>query len=101
MIRPVARWRRRPSDVAELVALQKRILGAALHVVRRGGLVGYATCSPLIEETVDVVAPILDEGRASIVPVPGATGPLDGTMQLWPHVHGTDAMFMALLRRED
>jgi 16S rRNA (cytosine967-C5)-methyltransferase len=24
-----------------------------------------------------------------------------GTVQLWPHRHGTDAMFMALFRRTD
>ncbi len=24
---------------------------------------------------------------------------LDGAVQLWPHRHGTDAMFLALLRR--
>jgi 16S rRNA (cytosine967-C5)-methyltransferase len=23
----------------------------------------------------------------------------DGTAQLWPHVHGTDAMFLALFRK--
>jgi 16S rRNA (cytosine967-C5)-methyltransferase len=26
-------------------------------------------------------------------------GPLPGTVQLWPHRHGTDAMFLALLRK--
>jgi 16S rRNA (cytosine967-C5)-methyltransferase len=31
--------------------------------------------------------------------VPDAAGPLPGTVQLWPHRHGTDAMFVALLRR--
>ena len=31
--------------------------------------------------------------------VPDCAGPLQGTVQLWPHRHGTDAMFLALLRR--
>ena len=30
--------------------------------------------------------------------VPDCAGPLQGTVQLWPHRHGTDAMFLALLR---
>ena len=30
---------------------------------------------------------------------PDCAGPLPGTVQLWPHRHGTDAMFLALLRR--
>ena len=37
-------------------------------------------------------APLLPE-------VPDAAGPLAGTLQLWPHRHQTDAMFMALLGR--
>jgi 16S rRNA (cytosine967-C5)-methyltransferase len=35
--------------------------------------------------------------EADGTPVPG-TGP-GPTVQLWPHRHGTDAMFLALLRR--
>jgi 16S rRNA (cytosine967-C5)-methyltransferase len=31
--------------------------------------------------------------------VPRSEGPVPGTIQLWPHRHGTDAMFMALFRR--
>jgi 16S rRNA (cytosine967-C5)-methyltransferase len=31
--------------------------------------------------------------------VPDCAGPVEGTVQLWPHRHGTDAMFLALLRR--
>jgi len=33
--------------------------------------------------------------------LPEVADPGDGpSVQLWPHVHGTDAMFIALLRRE-
>jgi 16S rRNA (cytosine967-C5)-methyltransferase len=31
--------------------------------------------------------------------VPDSAGPLEDTVQLWPHRHRTDAMFLALLRR--
>ena len=102
--RPEARWRRRPADVAELVTLQRALLDSALDLARPGGLVLYATCSPVLAETRDVVAATL-AGRddATLVPlalgVPDAEGPLPGTVQLWPHRHGTDAMFLALLTR--
>jgi len=40
------------------------------------------------------------EQRSSLLPdVPDCAGPIPGTFQLWPHRHGTDAMFGALLRR--
>jgi 16S rRNA (cytosine967-C5)-methyltransferase len=105
--RPESRWRRRPGDVPGLVALQDALVGSAVDSVRPGGVVLYATCSPLLQETGDVVRRLLAE-RADVVledatpllpEVPDAAGPLAGTLQLWPHRHGTDAMFLALLRR--
>jgi 16S rRNA (cytosine967-C5)-methyltransferase len=54
------------------------------------------TCSPHLAETRDVVAGhgLLD-ARPSFPGVPDlGSGP---TVQLWPHRHGTDAMFCALL----
>lgn len=102
--RPEARWRRRQEDLRELVPLQRGLLGAALDLVRPGGVVLYATCSPVLAETSDVVSSVLagrDDARLEHVPLelPDAAGPLDGTAQLWPHRHATDAMFLALLRR--
>ncbi|MCR6033719.1 rRNA cytosine-C5-methyltransferase [Nocardioides sp. zg-579] len=105
--RPEARWRRRPADVTELADLQRALLGSALDLVRPGGVVLYATCSPVLAETADVVRDVLGgrddvrlEDASGLLPqVPDAAGPLEGTLQLWPHRHGTDAMFLALLRR--
>jgi 16S rRNA (cytosine967-C5)-methyltransferase len=94
--RPEARWRRDPSDVPALAALQRELLEAALRVVRPGGVVGYVTCSPHLAETRDVVAgAALLDARPAFPGVPQlGNGP---TVQLWPHRHGTDAMFCALL----
>jgi 16S rRNA (cytosine967-C5)-methyltransferase len=105
--RPESRWRRRPSDLPPLTRLQRELLGAAFRAVRPGGLVAYVTCSPHVVETqVSVVEaarragetmdfvdarPLLPEGMPGL-----GSGP---TVQLWPHRHGTDAMFLAVLRR--
>ncbi len=96
--RPESRWRRRPDDVAQLAALQRELLAAALRLVRPGGLVAYVTCSPHPAETVAVVAGHeLVDARGAF---PGVDDLGDGpTVQLWPHRHGTDAMFYALVRR--
>lgn len=95
--RPEARWRRDPSDVAALTALQRDLLDHALRLTRPGGVVGYVTCSPHPAETTQVV-----EGRDLIDARPyfaGVDRLGDGpTVQLWPHRHGTDAMFCALMR---
>lgn len=104
--RPESRWRKRPDQVAELVELQGRLLDRAVDSVRPGGVVLYATCSPVLAETEGVVRHALtrpdvelEDVTALIDPVPDCAGPIPGTAQLWPHRHGTDAMFMALLRR--
>jgi 16S rRNA (cytosine967-C5)-methyltransferase len=102
--RPESRWRRQPDDVAGLVRLQRELLLAALRLVRPGGVVAYVVCSPLLDETVGVVADVVRrtgvqqlDARPQFPGMPRlGPGP---SVQLWPHRHGTDAMFCALFRR--
>ena len=108
--RPEARWRRQPSDLATLGPLQRDLLRSAIDATVPGGVIGYATCSPHLAETTFVVRDVLKkrddvevvdarpffrdaagEGLADL-----GDGPF---VQLWPHRHGTDGMFFALLRR--
>ena len=103
--RPESRWRRTPADVAALVVLQRELLGSALDLTRPGGVVAYVTCSPHRDETRGVVDVVL-AGRGDVVEedarvlLPDVTDLGNGPhVQLWPHVHGTDAMFLSLLRK--
>jgi 16S rRNA (cytosine967-C5)-methyltransferase len=101
--RPEVRWRRTPDDVPPLVELQTALLGSALASVRVGGVVAYVTCSPHTAETTEVVEAAA-RGDVEVLPVapmfPEVPDMARGDYaQLWPHRHGTDAMFMALLRR--
>ncbi|MFD0686958.1 RsmB/NOP family class I SAM-dependent RNA methyltransferase [Actinomadura fibrosa] len=107
--RPEARWRRGPEAVAELGQLQRKLLASALDSVRPGGVVAYVTCSPHLAETRVVVDDVLrsrdDVERLNAPDVLASaahdlTGLGEGPYaQFWPHRHGTDAMFLALLRR--
>ncbi|KAA0023531.1 RsmB/NOP family class I SAM-dependent RNA methyltransferase [Antrihabitans cavernicola] len=102
--RPEARWRRQPRDVAELVRLQRQLLSAAIELVRPGGVVLYSTCSPHLSETVGVVADAVRRFGLTQLDtrelLPGVPELGDGpAAQLWPHRHGTDAMFLAALRK--
>ena len=75
----------------------------------------YSTCSPHQAETTDVVRAVADKTGAEILNVRELLPELEGTdaaarlsdasrtedphfVQLWPHRHGTDAMFIAALR---
>ncbi len=103
--RPEARWRRRPEDLPELTSLQRQLLCTGLSSLRSGGVLGYVTCSPHLAETVELVDEVLLrhddieilDAREFLPDVPDlGPGP---HAQLWPHLHGTDAMHLTLLRR--
>lgn len=113
--RPESRWRKAPRDIPELTALQGELLDAAFNAVRVGGVIGFVTCSPHQAETRLVVedflkrhqnAALLDTSAAvsSVMyersPAAGHALGEGSTVQLWPHVHGTDAMFMAILTKK-
>lgn len=109
--RPEARWRRTPQDLTDLGPLQRALLTSALAAVRPGGVVAYATCSPHLAETRLVVSDVrkrvpgvtvedvrpLVRDRAGMALSRTGEGP---GAQLWSHLHDTDGMFVALLRRE-
>lgn len=103
--RPEARWRRQASDLPALTRLQRNLLAAAIDATRTGGVVAYATCSPHLAETRHVVDAVLRDrddvervdARPYLSGVPDlGAGP---DLQLWPHRHGTDAMYLSLLLR--
>ncbi|MCV7283198.1 rRNA cytosine-C5-methyltransferase [Mycolicibacterium flavescens] len=101
--RPEARWRRRPNDVPPLAKLQRELLASAIRLTRPGGVVLYATCSPHLAETVGVVADALRRHPVSALDTRALFDPVDDLgagpyVQLWPHRHGTDAMFAAALK---
>ena len=105
--RPEVRWRRTLKDLRELTQLQRELIDSAISVLNAGGVLGYATCSPHLAETsvqindiiknhpemelIDV-APYLPQGLVNAT--------RGGAMALWTHLHGTDAMFLALLRKK-
>lgn len=102
--RPEARWRRTPADVPALARLQRELLASAIALTRPGGVVLYATCSPHLAETVGVVSDALRRHRVTALDARPLFAPAedlgDGPyVQLWPHRHGTDAMFAAALRK--
>jgi 16S rRNA (cytosine967-C5)-methyltransferase len=107
--RPESRWRRQPADLPPLTRTQRELLTAAVRAVRPGGVVVYAVCSPHVVETRVTVAETARR-LGSTVEIVDARATLpdnlpdlgDGPyVQLWPHRHGTDAMFVAVLRRTD
>jgi len=105
--RPEARWRKSADDLAALTHLQAELLDTAVTALAPGGLLAYVTCSPHPDETRSQVdAALARHPRLRVVDTPAvldriARAPLGlaraSSAQLWPHRHGTDAMFIQLL----
>lgn len=103
--RPELRWRRTPADLPGLRVLQSDLLRRAADELRVGGVVAYATCSPHLAETEEIVARQLrDDPRlrqidaTALLPEVPDTGP-GPSLRLWPHLHDTDGMYLAVLQR--
>jgi 16S rRNA (cytosine967-C5)-methyltransferase len=97
--RPEVRWRRKPSDLRELVGLQQELLESAATRVKVGGIIGYATCSPHIAETKMQISDFLKKHSSFARVRIAHRGDSDGDMQLWTFRDGTDCMYLSLLER--
>ena len=114
--RPEARYRKNQSDVPQLAKLQQELFESAWAGLKPGGVLAYVTCSPHPAETTAIVAwaekkygdqlELLNanEVLSRVSPALGEDQRLRlnkarKTAQLWPHIHGTDAMFIALARK--
>ena len=97
--RPELLWRPRKQDLAQLARLQVAILEATAELVRPGGRLVYSVCTFPRAET-DAAARAFLSKRPGFEPmeIPGPDGPAPDH-RLWPHRHGTDAMFYTGFRR--
>ncbi|MDO4910005.1 MAG: transcription antitermination factor NusB [Corynebacterium sp.] len=103
--RPEARWRKTAEDIEQLTELQKKLVESALTLLRPGGVLVYSTCSPDLRETRGIVDAVLAE-HSNVTELDAKelacgmeeTGPFK-SVTMWPHRHGTDAMFFAVLRK--
>lgn len=109
--RPESRWRKGDGNLKELTKLQRELLVSAWTHLKPGGVLAYVTCSPHPAETTAQVEWFMRSQKdASLL---DATKTLLGinrnlelntkrkTAQLWPHRNGTDAMFLALLKKDN
>lgn len=104
---PHARWTTTPKDVAELAAIQKRLLAHAALSVKPGGTLVYSVCTLTRAETADVVEAFAGSqpefgphvmGRSS----PGSKPFLPAAcITIWPQDLGGNGMFVAAWQRRN
>jgi 16S rRNA (cytosine967-C5)-methyltransferase len=100
--RPEVRWRRTVQDLKELVELQSELLDTAAEKLNTNGVLGYATCSPHQAETIFQIRGFLKRNsQFEIMQIEHPRADMDGFLQLWTHLDGCDAMFLALLHKKE
>jgi 16S rRNA (cytosine967-C5)-methyltransferase len=103
---PDLKWRLSAKGVEEMCALQSRILDSAARLLKPGGRLVYATCSPLRREDEGVAEAFtaahpefrpLDAGELLAAAHVERTDELadGGYFRSWPHRHGMDGFFAA------
>jgi 16S rRNA (cytosine967-C5)-methyltransferase len=108
--KPESRWRKTKKQLAELRKIQRELLEAGVEGLKSGGILVYSTCSPVVSETNDQVAWLLDKRKdIELVDISAELAALSPgielnqnrkSVQLWTHVHASDAMFIAALRKK-
>lgn len=106
---PDVLWAARPSDIAALAAVQRRLLDSAARRTAVGGRLVYCVCSLEPEEGEAQVAAFLartpgfdlEPAAPGEAAAPEASLRPDGTLRILPHhlAGGTDGFYAARLRR--
>jgi 16S rRNA (cytosine967-C5)-methyltransferase len=107
---PDLKWRLSAKGIDEMCALQARILDSAARLLKPGGRLVYATCSPLRREDEDI-AEAFTAAHPDFKPLPmgellaaahverAAELDASGYFRSWPHRHGMDGFFAAAWQR--
>lgn len=98
---PDLRWRLDPSSFSRWPPIQRELLETAARHLTPGGAITYATCTLRPEENEHVVDGFLrDHPEFHLEPIALDARLLDarGCLRTFPHRHGTDGFFAAVLR---
>lgn len=108
--KPESRWRKTTEQLSGLTKLQNELLDAAANALKSGGYLLYSTCSPLVIETNTQIKQALEQHpELELVNANEVLNKISPqlkmvtnrkTAQLWTHLHATDAMFIAILRKK-
>jgi 16S rRNA (cytosine967-C5)-methyltransferase len=101
---PDARWSRRPEDIGESAALQRKLLESAARQIGRDGTIVYSTCSIEPEENTMLVQSFLKdhpefEHAGCPDAIPQNFIDKNGFLSITPYAHGMDGMFGARLKK--
>ena len=95
-----ARWRIKPTDIAELAQLQAHLVRSAFSLTRPGGVIIYSVCTMTTTETTEIDGLVAQEHPdATSLPITDPRWrPQSRGAQILPQDHQTDGMFIAIYK---
>ena len=99
--KPDIRLAKREEDIQVLTEVQKRILWTCSAYVKPGGALVYATCTVNKRENEMQMDAFLAAHADFYLEALEPYIPEGGSLQLFPHVHGTEGFFIARVRRRE
>ena len=99
---PEIKWRLSVADIQNLAVVQLRLLERGAAAVAEGGRLVYSTCSIEREENEAVLENFMEENQQFELSNPKINPKFvtsDGFVRTFPHRHGTDGFFAAVLER--
>ncbi|MGZ8582698.1 MAG: 16S rRNA (cytosine(967)-C(5))-methyltransferase RsmB [Actinomycetota bacterium] len=98
--RPELLWRNRKEDLSKLARTQVAIASSLAELLAPGGRLVYSVCTFPRAET-DAAADAIVRHHPDLVPqaIDGPDGPAE-RVRLWPHLHGSDGMFVVAFARK-
>ncbi|WGE31604.1 16S rRNA (cytosine(967)-C(5))-methyltransferase RsmB [Actinobacillus genomosp. 2] len=94
---PDIKWLRKENDIAELVALQAKILEALWDRLKTNGVLVYATCSVLPEENSEQINRFIESHTDAVLAEMDFNGEKTSMKQFFPQEQGGDGFFYAKL----
>ncbi len=89
---PDTKWKLTMEEIVRLQELQKEIISKYSEMCKTGGLMVYATCSILHRENEEQVQWFLNSDA-------GKNWTLQKEMRVWPHKHGFDGFYAAVMKK--
>lgn len=105
---PDSRWRYDEGDMERFAPLQQTLLAEGAALLKTGGRLVYATCSiyrqenhAVVDEIAKSIQHLVEESLPDAIAAVDKKNPKSSSsrLQLTPHLHKTDGMFMASFRR--
>ena len=88
--KPEIKWTRKPEDIEEMVKIQEQILDNCSRYLKNGGTLVYSTCTVFKKENREQIEKFLEKHKEY---------KLEEDISLYPHKHGTDGFYIAVLKK--